>query len=55
VLAAFLPQEALQILDDLLTEDPRWLDFFRTVSRLPDLDALARLVAELDEGANRDD
>jgi len=43
--------DARRILGDLLAEDARWLDFFRTVSRLPELDALARLVAELDEGA----
>jgi hypothetical protein len=43
--------DARRILGDLLAEDARWLDFFRTVSRLPELDALARLVAELDKGA----
>jgi len=43
--------DARRILRDLLVEDARWLDFFRTVSQLPELDALARLVAELDEGA----
>jgi uncharacterized Ntn-hydrolase superfamily protein len=42
-----------RILRELEAEDPRWRDFFRTVSRLPEQDALARLVAETDEGASR--
>jgi uncharacterized Ntn-hydrolase superfamily protein len=49
------PADARRVLDDLLAEDARWLDFFRTVSRLPEQDALARLVAELDEGASQGD
>jgi uncharacterized Ntn-hydrolase superfamily protein len=49
------PADARRVLDDLLAEDARWLDFFRTVSRLPEQDALAQVVAELDEGASRDD
>jgi uncharacterized Ntn-hydrolase superfamily protein len=43
--------DARRVLDGLLEDDPRWLDYFRSVARLPQMRDLAAFVAGLDESA----
>jgi len=40
--------DAEEILAGLEAENPRWLDYLRTLSKLPELDGLARFLAERD-------
>jgi len=44
------PDEAAGILDELEAQDPRWRDFARTVAKLPEMEALARLLTDPETG-----
>ncbi len=40
--------DAAKILRELEARDPRWRDFFRTVAKLPEMEALARFLADVE-------
>ena len=41
--------EAARIVNELEAEEPRWRDYFHTLAKLPELEAFAAFLADLEQ------